>query len=101
MRVAEICPNCGTPIHSACVVWGSEDPNVSIDPLTTLDEALNTLLPALSGDGPPAIIANYVGQIYIDTSQPRIYVALSNTEPNWAVMQNNLITTTTTTTTIP
>ena len=102
MRIAEICPTCATYINASCILYdGDYLSSIAVSPLDPLDEILgniNGAFTALSGSGDPTSVPLWVGQFYIDTSGPLLYVALSTTTSNWALI-GTLITTTTTSTT--
>ena len=104
MRVAEICPVCATYINAACIIYnGDYLSNIDVAPLTTLDEILgdiNDAFAAETGTGVPTDIPDFIGQFYINTSVPALYIGLSDSVSNWGFVAT-LITTTTTTTTIP
>lgn len=102
MRTAEICPNCATYINASCVLYDGEYlSTIDVSPLDSLDVILgninSTILPA-SGASAPTAIPDFVGQLYLQTSGPYLYVGLSDTEANWGLV-GLLITSTTTTTT--
>jgi hypothetical protein len=102
MRVAEICPDCATYINATCIIYdGPYLSNLDVSPLDSLDsilEDINSSIPALSGSGSPTTVPSFYGQLYIDTSVPRLYVGMGTTTPNWGLV-GVIITTTTTTST--
>lgn len=109
MRIAEICPSCATYINASCILYdGDYLSNIPVSPLDSLETilgALNTIIPPTSGSGAPSEIPAFVGQFYIDTSAPYLYIGMSDTEANWGLVALIITTTstssTTTTTTTP
>lgn len=105
MRVAELCPVCATFINASCIIYnGDYLPSILVEPLESLDsilEKINDAFTAQTGDGPPdsSVIGDFIGQHYIDTNG-FLYVALSNSVSNWALV-GALSTTTSTTTAAP
>lgn len=103
MRIAELCPDCATYINASCIIYnGDYLQALDVAPLTSLDEILgdiNATFSALSGAGSPSTIPLFVGQLYINTTGPELWIGLSNTIPNWGLLAD--ISTTTTTTTTP
>jgi hypothetical protein len=102
MRVAELCPNCATFINATCIIYNGEYlSSIDVAPLTSLDEILgdiNTTFIALTGDGNPSTVPAFIGQLYIDTSVPQLWIGMGTTTVNWGLVAE--ISTTTTTTTI-
>lgn len=101
MRIADPCPNCVTYINASCVVYnGATLSSIGVSPLTTLDEILskiNSTFPALTGTGAPTTIPKFIGQLYIDTSVPEVWIGMGTTSVNWGRLSNISTTTTTTT----
>jgi hypothetical protein len=81
MRTAEVCPTCATYVNAVCVLYdGDYLTNIDVSPLDPLDEILgkiNSNLVPKSGDVPPTASAVYIGQLYVDTSGPGLYYAVS------------------------
>lgn len=112
MRIAEICPNCATYINAECIIYaGPYLSSIDSSPLDSLDmilEDINNSFPSLQGVGTPSQIPAFVGQYYLNTSIPQLWIALSDTVPNWGLLATISTTTTTstsstttTTTTVP
>ena len=101
MRVAELCPNCATYINASCIIYdGDYLSTLDVAPLTSLDEALeniNNTFTALSGAGIPSTIPLFVGQLYIDTTGPDLWIGLGTSSANWGLVAEISTTTTTTT----
>jgi len=101
MKVAEICPVCATYINATCIIYAGEYlSTLDVEPLETLESALlkvNNTFTALSGEGVPSGVPKFVGQLYIDTDNDNLWVALSVSPVNWGLV--GPISTTTTTTT--
>jgi len=102
MRIAELCPNCVTYINASCVIYnGVYLSSIDVAPLTSLDEILgdiNSTFTALSGIGAPTTIPLFVGQLYINTSVPELWIGMGTASVNWGLVGE--ISTTTTTTTV-
>lgn len=102
MRVAEICPNCAAYINASCVLYDGvylSTINVSqLNPLTTILANINSTFTARSGAGIPTTIPLFVGQLYINTSVPELWIGMGTTSKNWGKIGS--ISTTTTTTTV-
>lgn len=102
MRTAEICPTCATYINASCVLYDGEylsTLDVSpLDPLDEILESINSTIPPASGASAPTAIPSFLGQFYLQTSGPYLYVGLSDTVANWGLV-GLLITTTSTTST--
>lgn len=100
MRVVEICPTCATYINAACIIYnGDYLTNLDVAPLTSLDEILgniNDAIPPLNGEGNPTDVPVYIGQLYIDTTGPNLWIGLGTSSANWGLI--GVISTTTTTT---
>jgi hypothetical protein len=110
MRTAEICPNCATYINASCILYDGEYlSTIDVSPLDSLDDILaniNSAIPPASGSGVPTEIPDFLGQLYLQTSGPYLYIGLSDTEANWGLIGLLITTTstsstTTTTTTTP
>jgi len=103
MRTAAICPTCATYINAACIIYdGSYLTNTKIAPLDPLDIILGKIdsnLVPLIGIGNPTSIPVYKGQLYLDTSVPKLWIGLGTTSPNWGTIATIITTTTTTTST--
>lgn len=103
MRIAELCPNCASYINAECIIYnGDYLPSLDVAPLTSLDEILgsiNDTFNALSGAGNPSTIPAFLGQLYIDTTGPDLWIGMGTTTVNWGLVGE--ISTTTTTTTAP
>lgn len=103
MRVAEICPNCATYTNASCILYDGEYlSSIDVSPLDPLDDILsniNDTFSALSGSGEPSTIPLFIGQLYIDTSVPELWIGMGTSSVNWGLLSS--ISTTTTTTTIP
>jgi hypothetical protein len=103
MRVAEICPNCATYINASCILYdGDYLSTLDVSELDSLDEILsniNDTFTALSGAGEPASIPTFIGQLYINTSGPELWIGMGTSSVNWGFIAD--ISTTTTTTTAP
>lgn len=103
MRIAEICPTCATYTNATCVLYGGDYlSTLDVSPLDPLDDilvAINDKFPALSGAGNPSATPSFIGQLYIDTSVPRLWVAMATDSANWGLLATISTTTTTTTAT--
>lgn len=103
MRVAELCPSCASYINATCIIYnGTFLPVINATPLDSLDMILseiNDAIKPLTGTGVPSSVPLYIGQQYIDTDGPTLYIGLSTTLPNWGLI--SILTTTTTTTVAP
>src|SRR5688572_7792150 len=101
MRVAEICPDCATYINAACIIYnGDYLPVLDVSPLDSLDDILGNINDAFtsqSGAGVPTTLPLFVGQLYVDTLNLDLYIGLTTTGTDWALI-GPLSTTTTTTT---
>jgi len=102
MRTAAICPTCAIYYNAACILYdGTFLAALGVAPLDPLDVILgkiNTAVQPLTGTTAPSSIPLYIGQFYINTTIPELYVGLSTTSPDWGVI-GVIITTTTTSTT--
>ncbi len=102
MRIAEICPDCATYINASCILYDGEYlSNIDVSPLdslVTILEKLDTAVEAATGSGEPSNVPAFVGQFYINTAVPALYIGLSDTLVDWGFVAI-LVTTTTTTTT--
>jgi hypothetical protein len=82
MRTAAICPTCAVFENALCILYNGEYlPNIDVNPLDSLDVALekinNNLVP-VTGPGAPTAAAIYLGQLYVRTSvAPNLYFAKS------------------------
>jgi hypothetical protein len=103
MRVAELCPNCATYINATCIIYDGEYlSTIDVAPLTSLDEILgdiNDTFPALTGSGAPSSVPAFIGQLYINTDVPHLYIGMGTSSVNWGLLA--IISTTTTSTTSP
>jgi len=103
MRIAEVCDLCATYIGTKCVLYDGDYLSIlDISPLDPLDEiivSINDTFPALSGAGIPTSIPQFLGQEYIQTTGPVLWIGLSTTVPNWGYIGTITTTTTTTSTT--
>ena len=101
MRVAEICPVCATYINAACIIYNGEYlSNIDVSPLESLDEILgsiNDTFAAIVEPGVPTDVPDFIGQFYVDETSLNLYIALSDTLPNWGLI-GPIVTTSTTTT---
>src|SRR5690348_6441628 len=101
MRVADLCPNCATYINASCIIYdGDYLSTIDVSPLTSLDEILeniNNTFTALSGAGVPSTIPLFVGQLYIDTTGPDLWIGMGTASVNWGLVAEISTTTTTTT----
>ncbi|OPZ92354.1 MAG: hypothetical protein BWY74_01627 [Firmicutes bacterium ADurb.Bin419] len=105
MRIAEICPSCATYINASCILYDgdylSNIPASTLDSLETILGAINTAIAPASGTGVPTGVPAFLGQLYLQTVGPYLYVGLSTTEANWGLVGLLVTSTTTTTTTTP
>ena len=103
MRTAAICDTCATYINAKCIIYdGAYLTNLGVAPLDALDVILgkiNDVIPPDTGCGVPTFVPTYIGEFYLDTCTPELYIGLSTTSPDWGVI--GIIATTTTTTTTP
>jgi len=103
MRIAEICPDCATYINAECIIYNGEYlSTLDVAPLTSLDEILlnvNNSFSALSGSSTPSTIPTHIGQLYLQTTGPILWIGLGTSSINWGSL--GIISTTTTTTTTP
>lgn len=101
MRIAEICPNCATYINASCILYDGEYlSSIDVSPLDSLEDILgniNQTFTALSGEGEPSSIPDFVGQLYIDTDVSQLWIGLGTSTVNWGLLA--IISTTTTSTT--
>lgn len=104
MRTASICPTCPVFINADCIIYnGSYLSAIGASPMDSLSTILgeiNSTFPALSGAGVPNLVADYIGQFYLNTLTNDLYIALSATVSNWGLV-GSLSTTTSTTTVAP
>lgn len=102
MRVASICDTCATYINAQCIIYNGDYLSaIGVSPLDSLDTILLEIdgtFPALQGVGNPTAIPSFVGQYYLNTSIPQLWIGLSNSIPNWGLLATISTTTTTSST---
>lgn len=103
MRTAAICDTCAVYYNAKCIIYdGDYLTNIKVAPLDSLDVILgkiNINLIPLIGTGTPTTVPVYLGQFYVDTSTPALWVGLSTTSPDWGEIGVIVTTTTTSTST--
>lgn len=79
MRTAAICPTCATYENALCIIYnGPYLSNIQANPLEDLESVLakiNTNLVPLSGTTAPTSSADYLGQLYLNTTKSMLYFA--------------------------
>lgn len=116
MRTAAICPTCATYENALCIIYNGEYlENIDVTPLDSLETALvnidttvggiitnienietnladiTSYFTPLNGVVAPTANASFIGQLYVDTSGPALYYAVSvgSGPADWVQLANN------------